>query len=425
MRGGLILVGGTLVGNVLGFVRVAVTAYLLGTHSRADSLAVAMGPMDALNAVLINSMVFAFVPMLAAREGAGRLALFRQLRRCFCWAFSAIALTVILAGGPLMRILAPGLDPQYFEAAVTNLRILALSSLAAGMAALYCAVLYTERRFGPTAFYSAALNLGTAAGALALWRFLGVYAFAIGYLAGAWAQLAIVSIASRPFLGGRAAPPCEVHWRDLLAKPAFFMVYAVGLAVNITFTRAYATQAGPGMAAAIDYCMRGVSVPLALIVNPLTNSLLPEIARLRNLLRLREAFRLIDKTIAWAGLAVVAACGVAILFREPVIALLFQRGSFTAESTRLVSAAFLGLGPCIAGWSLIEIASRSLFALDRPWLPVLAALLPLLVNVIFTLRLGSFQPEWIGAGASLGLLAGFAALFSMLRLCRKRWLEES
>ena len=97
----------------------------------------------------------------------------------------------------------------------------------------------------------------------------------------------------------------EVHWREILAKPAFFVVYAVGLGLNITFTRAWATHAGPGMAAALDYCMRGVAVPMALLVNPITNSLLPEIARLRSLFRLREAFRLIDRTIALSALAVV------------------------------------------------------------------------------------------------------------------------
>ena len=122
------------------------------------------------------------------------------------------------------------------------------------------------------------------------------------------------------------------------------MVYAAGLGLNITFTRAYATHAGPGMAAALDYCMRGVGVPLALLVNPISNSLLPEIARLRSLFRLREAFRLIDRTIALAALVAVAGCGFALLFRQPAIALLFQRGSFTAESTRLVASAFPGAG---------------------------------------------------------------------------------
>ena len=64
IRGGLTLVVGVLTGNVIGFARVALTAYLLGTHSNADSLAVAMGPIDTLNSLLINSILFAFVPML-------------------------------------------------------------------------------------------------------------------------------------------------------------------------------------------------------------------------------------------------------------------------------------------------------------------------------------------------------------------------
>ena len=159
-------------------------------------------------------------------------------------------------------------------------------------------------------------------------------------------------------------------------KPAFFVVYAAGIGLNITFTRAYATHAGPGMAAALDYCMRGVGVPLALLVNPISNSLLPEIARLRSLFRLRDALRLIDKTIALAALVAVCGCGFALVFRQQAIALLFQHGSFTADSTRLVASAFLALGPSLIGWSLIEILARSLFALDRPWPPVIAALHP-------------------------------------------------
>ena len=103
----------------------------------------------------------------------------------------------MLAAPWLMRVLAPGLDPQYFDTAVNLLRILALSTLAAGVAAVHCAMLYTHRRFGPAAFYQAALNVFTIAGALCLWKFVGVYAFAIGYTAGACAQLAIVYFAAR------------------------------------------------------------------------------------------------------------------------------------------------------------------------------------------------------------------------------------
>jgi putative peptidoglycan lipid II flippase len=179
------------------------------------------------------------------------------------------------------------------------------------------------------------------------------------------------------------------------------------------------------MAAALDYCMRGVGVPLALLVSPISNSLLPEISRLRSLSRMRDAFRLIDRTVLLTALAALGGCAFAILFRVPAIRIAFERGSFTADSTRLVAAVFLGMGPCMLGWSLIEVMARSLFALERPWPPVLAAVVPLLLNVVITLRLRSFRPEWIGLGASLGLLAGFVVLFVIAHAGRRRWLEPA
>ena len=79
--------------------------------------------------------------------------------------------------------------PNYVTRAVTILRIVSLSTLAAGTAALHAAFLFTHRRFAPSAFYQASLNVFTIVGALSLWEWLGVYGFAIGYAVGAWVQL--------------------------------------------------------------------------------------------------------------------------------------------------------------------------------------------------------------------------------------------
>jgi putative peptidoglycan lipid II flippase len=404
VRGGLTLMAGVATGSALGVLRVALTAYLLGTHSQADSLAVALGPMDTFNSMLTNSMVFAFVPMLTARAGAEKLALFRTLTRGFAGVFSAITLLTLIAAPWLMRALAPGL----------------------GVASIYSALLFTERRFAPTAFYQAALNVCTIVCALVFWKALGVYAFAVGYTAGAAAQLTIVYFATWR-QRAEAAPTAtdnRLGLREMLAKPAFFAIYASGLALNITFTRAWATHAGSGMAAALDYCMRGVGVPMALLVNPISNSLLPEIARLRSLRRMRDALRLIDRTVALTALVVISGCAFAILFRRPAIALFFQRGNFTADSTRLVAAVFLGLGPSLAGWTLLEITARSLFALNRPWPPVIAAAIPVLSNVAITLSLPAGRPELLGVGATTGVTAGFLTLFAMAHMGRRKWLEQ-
>lgn len=423
VRGGLALSAGLVAGNLLGFFRVALTAYLLGTHSAADALAVAVGPIDTLNSVLINTMIFAFVPMLTERQGAGRAALFRKLNRVFVRVFGCVAAFIILSAPELIRVLAPGLDPASVGMAVTILRIAAVSSVPAGTAALHVAFLYTHRRFAATAFYQASLNVFTIACALGFWRVAGVYGFAIGYTLGAWVQLAIVYSASRSSLAGTAPEP-DVHWRELLAKPGSFLVYAAVLGLNVIITRAYATHAGTGMAAALDYSLRCLNVPLAYLINPVSNSLLPEIARLRSRFQLRQALQLIDKTIALVALVAVVGCAVGIAFRGPLIALLFERGNFTARSTRLVSAVFLGLAPSLIGWSLLELMSRALFALDRPRLPLGAVAIPAILNLGFVLLVRTPEPQWIGVGASLGFLIAFLVLVALVRLNRRRWLEQ-
>jgi putative peptidoglycan lipid II flippase len=421
VRGGLTISAGIVTGNIIGFARVALTAYLLGTHSQADSLAVAVGPIDALNSVLINTMVFAFVPMLTGRQGADRTALFLKLNRWFAWLFSLLTLAIVVSAPWLIEVLAPGLDPRYSQTSVTILRISAFSIMAAGSAAINCALLYTDRRFAPFAFYQACLNVFTIAGALSLWHVLGVYGFSIGYTLGAWVQFGVVSYCVREGLDTRGLPPSKVHWREILGRPVAVSLYAVSLALNIIFTRAWATHIGPGMAAALDYCLRGVGVPLAFLVSPISNSLLPEIARLRTQLRLREAFHLIDKTLGLAALGAIAGCGIALALRRPVIAILFQRGNFTAESTSLVSTVFLGLAPSLIGWSLLELTGRSLFALDRPALALGASFIPVLVNVALTLWLHSSKPQLIGLGASAGLMVGFLVLLAAAHASRKQW----
>ena len=127
----------------------------------------------------------------------------------------------------------------------------------------------------------------------------------------------MVYSAARSSLRYDSPPVCEIHWREIVSKPASILLYSGLVALNLTLARAYATNVGPGTAAALDYCMRCIGVPLTFLVSPMSNSLLPEIARLRSLLQLRQAFRLIDRTLVLAGLAAVATCTICLLYTSP------------------------------------------------------------------------------------------------------------
>jgi putative peptidoglycan lipid II flippase len=413
VRGGLVVGGGILLGNITGFGRVVVTAWFLGTHARADALAVAIGPIDILVSALLNTMLVSFVPMLMLRQEASRAALFHRAGRVFAGILAGVTISLLLLAPELISLLGPGLAREQHEEAVLLLRMVAPAVFFGGCSAIFSALLYTDRRFLTPALYQTCVNGAMIACALSLWKFLGVKGFALGYTLGAAFQTGLTWYASRGLRRARwAHNEAIVPLGEILMRPGMFLLYAGLISANILVTRAYATHAGPGMAAAFDYCLRCVSVVIAYLVYPVANSLLPEIARLRGAGEAPRAYRLMNRSIGLMAAASVLACAVGLAVRTPIISLLFERGSFTAQSTLLVSAVFLGFAPCIVGWTLLDLVSRCFFALDRPKLPLKAAFIPVTVNLTVMLLLGKqSNPALLGLGTSIGLAAGFLALF--------------
>jgi putative peptidoglycan lipid II flippase len=425
VRGGLVVGAGILIGNITGFFRVGVTAWFLGTHAGADALAVAAGPIDTLNNAIINTLLVAFVPMLMLRATEDRTALFAQASRIFGSIFAAVSAVIVLLAPAIISALGPGLARQQHDQAVLLLRLLAPATLFGGSSAIFAALLYTERRFLAPALYQACLNGGMIVAAISLWRVIGVYGFAAGYTAGAALQLTITWRASRD-LRARPRNAASVPLREILVRPGMYLLYAGLISANILVTRAFATHAGPGMAAAFDYCLRCLSVVVAYMVYPVANSLLPEIARLRSANNTAHAYRLINRSVGLIVIAALASCVIGVLLRTRAISLLFERGSFTAESTQLVSGVFLGFAPCIVGWALIDLISRCFFALDRPKMPLAAAFIPVTINLIVMSMLGRIgNPALLGLGPSLGLTAGAAVLYTATQLRRRSGLAES
>jgi putative peptidoglycan lipid II flippase len=403
---------GILAGNITGFFRVVVQAYLLGTHARADALAVAIGPIDTLNNALINTMLVSFVPMLMLAGEAGRAALFARASRVFGWILVAVSAGIVLLAPLLISILGPGLARPQHEEAVLLIRLLAPATLFGGGSAIFAALLYTERRFIAPALYQACLNGGTIIAAITLWRVIGVNGFVVGYTCGAAVQLGLTWWFSRDLRRVRPVHPSGLSVRGIVTRPGMFLLYAGLLASNILVTRAFATHAGPGMAAAFDYCLRCINVAVAYMVYPVANSLVPEIARLRGVNNTAQAYRLINKSVRLMLIVSAAACLMVMFLRTPLIALIFERGNFTAESTRLVAAVFLGFAPSIVGWALMDLISRCFFALDRPKMPLIAAFIPVSINLAIMSLMGrTANPVYLGLGTSAGLMAGFLALF--------------
>src|SRR5260370_14643005 len=130
--------------------------------------------------------------MLTERRGADGPALFLNVNRLLAGLRLVLVGSILTLAPKIIRVLAPGLPAAYVPQAITILRIGSLSTVAVGVGAIHSALLFTDRRFAPSAFHQATVNVFTIIGAVSLWKLVGVYRFAIGYMAGALIQLAIV-----------------------------------------------------------------------------------------------------------------------------------------------------------------------------------------------------------------------------------------
>ena len=82
-------------------------------------------------------------------------------------------------------------------------------------------------------------------------------------------------------------------------------------------------------------------------------------------------------------LSIPASLGL-VLLRKPIITFLYQRGEFTALSTKLVAWALLWYGIGMVGHAMVEILSRAFYALHDTKTPVLIGIAAMSLNVLFS-----------------------------------------
>jgi putative peptidoglycan lipid II flippase len=406
VKGGLVVAIGMMTGQALGFVRHAFIAYLLGTGGAADAIAVAFVPVDLLWAVLSTAVVFGFGPMLAEHKQLQVGPCFGELARLLFRPVLVFATALILLAGPLVKILAPGLARESAETATLLLRITALAIPALAGSALFTALLCSERRFVVPAFHQSVVNLTTIAVAALFAVRYGPFAFASGFVAGAWLQLGAVWWNARDVLSRQMPPADRLGWWFALREPLPVLLYSVLVGLNAVVTRAFASTFGVGATSGFEYSLRLLGVPLALLVVPLSSSMLSEIARFRSLHDPGAAVRAIRKAaLVTGGLAAALTVGV-VAFAPWIVSLLFERGSFGSLSTATVSEILRGFFPSLIAWSVLDILSRSLFSLGRTRVPILAAGAGLLVNATICAEAPIRFMGGIGFGSMAGFLVG-------------------
>lgn len=402
-------------GQALGYVRHAAVAWLMGTSAEADALAVAVVPVELLWHVSFTACVFGFGPALARGHASAGSPYLAAARRSLIRV--AVVTTAALFGlAPAVAwIVAPGLLPEARGEAEKLLRLTALAAPALLGCAFCSAVLYSRRSFWLPALFPAVTHLCTILTGVLLYGRAGAASFAAGYVVGAWLQFAALAWKLVRQTTCEPAPAADhaagAPWKDALPV----LLYSALIGLNMMAARAFVSGFGSGAVAGFDYSLRILGVPLALLVVPISSSVMSEIARSRSGIGRLTAVRIIAKSAAIAtalsAVAIVAVAG----FGHQIVSLLFARGEFGPASAVTVTAILSGVFPALAGWSVLDILARAYFSLGTGRMPLVAAGGCTLVNLLLSSAWPAATAGDAARGAVLGCLTGAAILLFGLR----------
>jgi putative peptidoglycan lipid II flippase len=102
---------------------------------------------------------------------------------------------------------------------------------------------------------------------------------------------------------------------------------------------------------------------------------------------------------------------------EPIVALLYQRGAFTAVDTEATAAALMFYAPGLVGYSAVKIASPTFYSLGDSRTPVIVSMSSVAANLALNLTFiwAGFGFRGLALGTALAALFNATALLWLLR----------
>ena len=426
----------TLLSRLLGFVRDAGTAALLGAGPLSDAFFAALQIPNLFRRLLAEGALnSAFVPMwMRIRDEGGEDATRRfseEVLGAMAIIMSAMAVLCMMFAPAIVGILAPGFRGQgdRFPLAVAFVRLAVPYVAVSGVVAVASAALNAAGRVVAAALGIAIFNAVLATAVLGLIAsgappsfHAAAFLSAMMAVAGA-AQLACVGIAwlrldSRPSRLPFGLRP-EVRRFLVQALPG---VVASGIPQLKLMAGAMVASSSQAAVSWLYYANRLYELPLGVIAVAVATVLGPVIAAsVRSDDSARTAGAQSRALEIALGLSLPAAIALAVL-STPIAGGLFERGAFGPRDTAMVAAALAAISAGLPGHSLEKVMGAVSFAHEDTRTPMVAALCGLVAAVAGAVAL---FPRYghIGIAAAIAASGWIGATLLTAIVWRRGWLR--
>jgi len=383
------------VSRLLGLGREVAISSHFGTSGELDAYLAAFRIPDILFQLMAGGAVAsAFIPtfasLLAEEDETAAWRLAANVMNVLLLGLGVASLVcALLAPSLVQHVVAPGFDTERQALTADLMRIMLLAPPVFAVSSVFMGILNSCQRFLAPALAPSFYNLSIILGAVVLAPRLGAYGLALGVAAGA----ALHYLVQVPQVL-RRSPPMEIvfdlrsaHLRHVVQ---LMLPRTAGLAavqINFLVNTILASKLPPGSLATLNFAWMLMLLPQGIFAQGIATAVFPTFSTLVAQQQLEEMQRLLLKALrAIAYLTIPATVGLMVL-REPIVSLVFQRRAFDEKSVAAVAQVLPFYSIALCAHSLIEIITRSYYALHDTKTPVVIGVLAMALNVLLSLIL--------------------------------------
>lgn len=403
-----------------------VVAWRFGTGDELDSFVMAMVIPSFITNVVAGSFSSALIPTyIKVREQQGYKAAQQLFSGIMTRALGLLFVTAIATAitAPIyLPLLASGFSVEKLDLTTRLLWSLSPSILLFGIINIWGGVLNAGEKFALAAVSPVITPLVTAIILLACPN-LGIYALVVGLICGSFIEMIILGI-------GLLKQGAEIrpHWSkrdanlDLVTKQYFPVIVGAFLMCSTGLVdQSMAAMLSPGSVAALGYANRVIALPLTLVTLALGTAVVPYFSQTiaqKDWRKINHTFNYYLKLIFITTIPLTIFF---ILASKLIVQILFERGSFNAEDTQLVSQIQIFYALQIPFYISAIFVVKLVNSLSINHILAWGSAINLIANII-----GNYVfANWIGvAGLALSTSCVYLISFVFLYILTKKHLQK-
>lgn len=411
----------TLVSKVFGFVRDIILAYLYGTSYVSDAYLIALTIPNVIFVLIATGLATGYIPIYSeiekkygSKEGNNFTSNLTNILLVIC---TLLILLSFLFTEQIVKVFASGFEGETLDLAVQFTQISLFGIYFTALIHIFRGFLQIKGYYSIPALIGFPLNFITII-ALFLSSKFNIMILAIGSVVATLAQfLLLLPFIIKAGYRYRFIFDLKNNYMKKMALLALPVILGISVnQLNVLVDRTIASQVAVGGIAALNYANRLNMLIQGIFTLSITTVMYPIISKQAAENNIKGLKKSVLESISGINLLVIPASVGFIIFAEPIISLLFERGAFGTQAVTMTSSALVFYSIGMIGVGLREVLSRAFYSLQDTKTPMINAAIAMVINIILNIILS----KYLGIGG-LALATSISAIVGTLLLIISLW----